>query len=175
MSDALDDGACSPVVNVDEVPEETHLNGEHWGGHHKKLTPSMRPHGGMLGVRQLRVPPGRTAYPFHAHLREDEAFFILSGQGLLRYGDDLHPLRPGDCVSCPAGTGKAHQIVNTSGHEDLIYLSIGNRDPHEVCTYPDNGKVLVRGIDKIGLLEERAYLDGEPEVPKIVGMISKEG
>ncbi|MGB1017071.1 MAG: hypothetical protein ACPG4T_23240, partial [Nannocystaceae bacterium] len=62
------------VVNVAEVPEQSHLKGEHWGANFKPLTPSMRPRGGSLGVNYMRVPPGRATCPFHSHQLEDEAF-----------------------------------------------------------------------------------------------------
>jgi len=132
------------------------------------LTPGMRPGGGSLGVNWLRVPPGRSAVPFHSHRREDEVFFVLSGRGVLRHGDDpLRELRAGDCVSCPAGTGVAHQLANPFD-EDFVYLAIGRHDPDEVCTYPDTGKVLVRGLQTIGRLTPTDYMDGEPELPKIL-------
>lgn len=159
----------STVVNIEEVPAVSRTQGDHWGAVYKQLTPSMRPKGGRLGVNYMIVPPGRTTCPFHSHQREDEAFYILSGTGVLRYGDELRPLRAGDCVSCPAGTGVAHQIANNSD-ADLIYLAIGNHDPDEVCVYPDNGKVLVRSIQQIGRLATAPYLDGEPDRPKILDL-----
>jgi uncharacterized cupin superfamily protein len=156
----------SPVVNVDEVEEVEHKSGEHWGGFDRCLTPSMRPRGGRLGVSQSRLPKGRSMCPFHYHQREDEVFFVLSGRGILRYGEDVRSLRAGDCVSCPAGTQKAHQIANPFD-EDLVYLAIGPHDPDEVCVYPDNGKVMVRNLRAVGFLEKAPYLQGEPETPKI--------
>ncbi|MCG8420473.1 MAG: cupin domain-containing protein [Proteobacteria bacterium] len=161
------------VVNVDEVEEITHMNGQ-WGGAYQVLTPSMRPRGGSLGVNRTRLPPGHTTCPFHYHQREDEVFFILSGRGMLRYGDEIKEIRPGDCISCPAGTKIAHQIANPFD-EDLIYLAIGPYDPDEVCVYPDNGKVLVRSIQRIGFLENVDYMEGEPETPKIFDLLSKRG
>ncbi len=154
------------VLNVADAPELEHMYGEHWGGFYKVMTPSMRPRGGALGLNWMRVPPGRAAVPFHAHRREDEVFFVLSGRGVLRYGDELTPLRAGDCVSCPANTGVAHQIANPY-EEDLVYLSVGNHDPHEICVYPDTGKVMVRGVG-VGRLEKTPYFDGEPERPRIL-------
>ena len=156
------------VVNVDDAkPIARHL-GEHWGAEFRVLTLSMRPRGGNLGINHMRVSPGRTTSPFHSHQREDEAFFILSGRGVLRYGDRVLPLRAGDCVSCPAGTGTAHQIAN------LVYLAIGAHDPDEVCVYPDSGKVLVRSLEQIGRIEGTDYFDGEPKPPKIFGMKPEE-
>lgn len=157
--------AASPVVNAQEVEEVDHTAGEHWGGFDRRLVRSAAK-GGSLGVTQSRLPPGRTMCPFHYHQREDEVFFVLSGRGVLRYGDDARELRPGDCVSCPAGTQIAHQIANPF-EEDLVYLAIGLHDPHEVCVYPDSGKVMVRSLRRIGLLQAAEYLDGEPATPKI--------
>jgi uncharacterized cupin superfamily protein len=154
------------VVNLDEVEEKHYTEGTRWGGIDRRLTPSMRPKGGRLGVCHTRLPPGRTTCPFHYHEREDEVFFVLSGRGVLRYGDDIRTLRAGDCVSCPAGTKVAHQIANPF-EEDLVYLAIGPHDPDEVCVYPDSGKVLIRSLHRIGLLTEAGYLEGEPAEPKI--------
>src|SRR5687768_16639409 len=134
----------SHVVNVDEV-EETGGESGSWGSYDRRLTPSMRARGGRLGVSRTRIPPGRSGCPFHYHQREDEVFFVLSGRGVLRYGDDVRTLRPGDCVSCPAGTKTAHQIANPFD-EDLVYLAIGPHDPDEICVYPDSGKVMVRAL-----------------------------
>lgn len=155
----------SVVVNVRDVEEIERAHG-HWGGSYKVLTPSMRPRGGSLGVNQMRLPPGHATTPFHFHLREDEVFYVLSGRGVLRYGDDLQEIGPGDCISCPAGTKIAHQIGNPFD-EDLVYLAMGPHLPDEVCAYPDSGKVLVRGLQRIGFLEDAAYLDGEPETLRI--------
>jgi uncharacterized cupin superfamily protein len=158
--------ANGPVVNVDRVEEVEHIAGEHWGGAFKVLTPWMEAKGGRLGVNQSRLPPGRATCPFHYHQREDEVFFVLSGRGVLRYGDDVFELRPGDCVSCPAGTKIGHQIANPFD-DDLVYLAIGPNDPDEVCVYPDTGKVMVRSLARVGFLESVDYLHGEAKEPKI--------
>jgi uncharacterized cupin superfamily protein len=154
------------VVNVDEVKEVDYCTGACWGGIDKPLTPSMRPKGGRLGVNLSRLPPGHTMCPFHHHMLEDEVFFILSGRGVLRYGDDVRELRAGDCVSCPAGTQVAHQIANPFD-QDLTYLAIGPHEPHEVAVYPDSGKVMVRSLNQVGVLQKTAYLEAEPVPPKI--------
>jgi uncharacterized cupin superfamily protein len=160
------------TVNVDEAPEEEYLEGEHWGHAYQVLTPSMERHG-RLGVNLTRLPPGRTACPFHYHQLEDEVFYVLSGRGWLRYGDELSELRPGDCVSCPAGSGKAHQIANPFD-DDLVYLAIGPNDPNEVCVYPDSNKVMVRSLKRVGFFEQADYMEGEPARPKIFELIEQQ-
>jgi uncharacterized cupin superfamily protein len=161
------------VVNVDEVEAVEERAGERWGGWYKSLTPSMAAKGGRLGVSHSRVPPGRSTCPFHYHQREDEVFFVLSGRGVLRYGDDVRELRAGDCVSCPAGTRVGHQIANPFD-EDLVYLAIGPNDPDEVCVYPDTGKVMVRSLRRVGFLEKADYLAGEPDPPLVFGLAALE-
>ncbi len=153
------------VVNLDDVALDTEVSGA-FGGSWKVLTPGMLAAGGKLGVVEMRLSKGHTTCPFHHHLLEDEVFIVRSGRGVLRYGDDLREIGPGDCISCPAGTGVAHQIANPYD-ADLVYLAIGPREPHEVCAYPDSGKVLIRGMGRIGFLEDAGYSDGEPERPKI--------
>ncbi|MFP6687728.1 MAG: cupin domain-containing protein, partial [Alphaproteobacteria bacterium] len=70
-----------------------------------------------LGSRLVVVPPGKRAWQFHLHHANEEMFVILTGTGTLRYGEDRFPLREGDVVAAPPGTGKAHQIVNDSDSE----------------------------------------------------------
>ncbi len=113
-----------------------------------------------------RLPPGRATCPFHCHHLEDEAFFILSGRGVLRYGDDVRELRPGDCVSFPAGTKVARQIANPFD-VDLVYRAIGVNDPNEVCVYPDTGKIMVRTLQTVGFLKAVDCMEGEAERPRI--------
>jgi uncharacterized cupin superfamily protein len=132
----------------------------------------MQPRGGRLGVNQSRLPPGRATCPIHYHQLEDEAFFVLSGRGVLRYGDDVRELRPGDCVSCPAGTKIAHQIANPF-EDDLVYLAIGLNEPNEICVYPDTGKVMVRALEKVGFLQTAAYMEEEAVRPRIFDLAKR--
>lgn len=164
------------VVNQADVPEIVQMDDAHWGCAFKPLTPALDALGEQekrqrprLGMNLSRVPPGRSGCPFHAHAREDEVFYVLSGRGLFRYGDEVLEIGPGDCISCPAGTGIAHQIANPFD-EDLVFLGAGLNDGHEVCTYPDSGKVMVRSLQKIGLFEGTEYMHGEGPRPRLLDM-----
>ncbi|UTH72888.1 cupin domain-containing protein [Chromobacterium sp. IIBBL 290-4] len=160
------------VVNIHDAPSKDYQEGQHWGGSYQPLTPVLDQQKGRLGVNLTRLPPGRAGCPFHSHALEDEVFYILSGRGLFRYGDKICEVGPGDCLSCPAGSGVAHQLANPFD-EDLVYLGMGRNDPNEVCHYPDSGKVLVRSLGQVGYLEKAAYMDGEAELPKIFSMHRK--
>ena len=96
-----------------------------------------------LGYNLTVVAPGKRNCPFHSHRAEEEMFFILDGNGELRYGDQRHPLRAGDIIACPTGGPEtAHQIINT-GDVELRYLAVGTNEAPDICEYPDSGKYLV--------------------------------
>lgn len=158
-----------PVLNIDEAEEYDSASGDHWGGTYKILTPYMEEKGGELCANLSRMAPGRAGCPHHYHMLDDELFFVVSGTGLLRYGDDCFPIRPGDMISCPAGTRTGHQIANT-GDEDLVYIGIGRNSDNEVCVFPDSDKVHIRGLKLKGRLTETEFMDGEPEPPLILSM-----
>ena len=129
----------SRVVNVDALDLEHFAKGDAFESRCARIGP-------LVGAKDLGysydvVPPGKRGCPFHSHRAEEEMFFIVRGEGLLRYGDETRRIRAGDVICCPTGGAEtAHQIVNDSD-ADLAYLSISTRMPAEVCEYPDSKKV----------------------------------
>ncbi len=97
-----------------------------------------------LGYNLTVLPPGKMQCPFHSHHGEEEMFFILEGEGELRFGDERYPLRRNDVIACPTGGAEvAHQIVNT-GTTPMRYLAISTVADLDACEYPDSGKVSVK-------------------------------
>jgi uncharacterized cupin superfamily protein len=97
----------------------------------------------LLGYNITAVPPGKRAFPLHNHMVNEEMFFILEGNGELRLGDAMHPVRAGDVIACPPGGPEtAHQLVNT-GDGELKYLAVSTALSPEVCQYPDSDKFAV--------------------------------
>ncbi len=159
------------IVNMHEAPEVAADVPAAWAHHRRALTPALRDAGpgrfgmGRLGMNARRVPPGHSACPAHTHLMADEIFVVLEGRGLFRYGDQVHQVRAGDCISCPADTGIAHQIANPATPDDtgdLVYLVIGAEPPGDVCTYPDSGQIAIEGLGRRGFLREADYYEGQP-------------
>jgi uncharacterized cupin superfamily protein len=94
-----------------------------------------------LGYNLTELPPGKAQCPFHAHRLEEEMFFILEGEGELRFGDQRHKIRKFDVIACPTGgPDVAHQIINT-GSTTLRYLAVSNIADTEICEYPDADKI----------------------------------
>lgn len=110
-----------------------------------------RPLGDLFGLTNFGVnltvlKPGAVSSLRHAHTRQDEFVYILSGQPLLHTDAGVTPLEPGMCAGFPAGTGDAHMLENP-GPSDVVYLEVGDRTPGDQGSYPDDDlqAVLVDG------------------------------
>ncbi|WP_333828825.1 cupin domain-containing protein, partial [Pararhodobacter sp.] len=130
-----------PVLRLDDLELSPHSHGTGFAG---AVAAIAGPLGARhLGARLQEVPPGKAAWPFHAHYANDELFVVLSGTGELRFGDQRHAIGPGMVAVCPAGGPEtAHQLIAT-GDEPLRYLAISSMREPDVMTYPDSGKVNV--------------------------------
>jgi uncharacterized cupin superfamily protein len=127
------------VINIDELKLESFTKGDKFAGAGVRIGP-------LIGAKNLgysydEVPPGKSSCPFHSHRAEEEMFFIVKGNGLLRYGSESRAVRAGDFICCPVGGPEtAHQLINNSD-ATLAYISVSTMMPAEVCEYPDSGKV----------------------------------
>jgi uncharacterized cupin superfamily protein len=156
------------IINIADVPLTDRGNGKQFVFKAGRAGPTLGLSG--LGCAVHVVPAGKKAYPFHRHHVMDELFYIVSGNGEYRFGDDVHPVRAGDLVSAPAGS-KAHQLINT-GAEDLRYLGISTMGSVDIVDYPDSGKVgIAAGVKNgdfktatyvaVGRVQKADYFDGE--------------
>ena len=109
------------VRNVDEVEVREMIKGRH----NMRLRQLGKPAGSIaLGATLTEVAPGGISFPRHAHYVNEEAIYVLSGSGEARIGDARVPVRPGDWIALPTGLAHAHQMVNVSATEPLVYLCI---------------------------------------------------
>jgi uncharacterized cupin superfamily protein len=93
-----------------------------------------------LGCGLFEVPPGKRAFPFHYHLANEEALYILEGAGTLRLGKEEHAVGAGHFMIFQTGSESAHQLINT-GTAPLRYLCISTMISPEVAGYPDSKKL----------------------------------
>ena len=116
------------------------------------------------GLNHVVLPPGGEGAPAHCHSVEEEIFVVLEGDGALELwapGEKTpseHPLRTGDVISRPPGTGVAHAL--RPGAEGITYLAFGTRDPGDMCFYPHLGRVSLRGLGIALRSPEIDYLPG---------------
>ncbi|MBS0347409.1 MAG: cupin domain-containing protein [Proteobacteria bacterium] len=92
---------------------------------------------GNFGVNLVRMAPGAVSALRHAHSRQDEFIYVLSGTPTLRTDQGETRLEPGMCAGFRAGSGDAHCLVNLSG-EEVVYLEVGDRSEGDAVSYPDD-------------------------------------
>jgi uncharacterized cupin superfamily protein len=152
-----------PVVNIADAPLRANGNGGQFVAELCRIGPMIG--ASKLGCQLHVVPAGKKAFPRHAHHVNEEMFFVLSGEGAYRLGEETYPIRAGDVMSAPSGDAStAHQIVNT-GAGELRYLAFSTRLDPEVVEYPDSNKFAVASLaspDK-GLLAAKLLFIGRRE------------
>lgn len=140
-----------PVINIDAIELEPRPQAFLPPHGTEKFDARLGDIGQHLGMRKLgcnitAIAPGKRAFPFHNHHVNDEIFLVLEGSGELRLGDEVHGVRQGDVVCCPAGGPEtAHQFVNT-GDVELRFLAISSMSSPEICEYPDSGKFAISAL-----------------------------
>jgi len=159
------------IRNIDEVEAREMTRGRH----RMRLTRVGDAAGSRkLGAIVTEVAPGAISFPFHAHTAAEEAIYVLSGSGEARIGTARVAVRPGDWIAFPVGPEHAHQMINTSPSEPLLYLCVSTQEMPDVVFYPDSDKVGVMvpdekaplGFRYAGVYREAQaleYWDGEPE------------
>lgn len=130
-----------PIVNIADVPLRRQAHG-------RSFDAQLGSVGALIGARKLGyrlivVPPGKRAFPFHAHHANEEMFFVIEGRGTFRHGTQTWPVRAGDVISARAGGhDSAHQFINDSDAE-LRYLAVSTMLEPDVIEYPDSRKFAV--------------------------------
>jgi uncharacterized cupin superfamily protein len=90
-----------------------------------------------FGVNLTSLAPGACSALRHAHTKQDEFVYILSGVATLHTDDGCVLLTPGMCAGFKAGTGDAHRLVNET-QDDVLYLEVGDRTTGDEAGYPDD-------------------------------------
>lgn len=122
-----------------------------------------------LGCSLYELDEGKRAWLRHYHTGNEEAIFVLDGEGTLWLGPDEteYDLSAGDYVSLPADERGLHEIGG--GEDGLRYLIMSTMNDPDILVYPDDDKVgLYAGSPPGGDKEERilsTFLDVDAEVP----------
>ncbi len=130
--------------NLDDLPRKHKAGAE---GYEFIRRDFMKVHEAQSLVRIYELPPGKSAYPYHYHLKNEETFFILRGEGLLRTSEGERNVKAGDLLFFPAGETGAHKLTNTSDTEMLVYIDFDIVHDLDVTVYPDSGKLGIWGKD----------------------------
>lgn len=153
-----------PPISSEDVSWEESGEGTKFGGRAKHLTYAAVGSSYRVGLLIEEPAPGRRLAPLHYHMLEEEHALIMEGQANLWLGDERYDMKSGDYVCFPAGQRVGHCFMN-SGTAPCRYLMIGERNPNDVCVYPDSKKMAVSALrtrdDIFDMTARRHYWDGE--------------
>jgi uncharacterized cupin superfamily protein len=156
---------ASNVVRVEDLAWDEQSYGDRFGHRRKQLGSAAG--GERLGCSLYEIPPGRRAWPYHYHLANEEAIYVLEGSGTLRIDGERVEISRGDYVALPVGPAGAHQITNSSD-APLRYLCFSTMVEPDVLVYPDSNKVgLFAGAAPGGARDRRTlqkFLRADAEV-----------
>ncbi|HXH29785.1 MAG TPA: GNAT family N-acetyltransferase [Bacteriovoracaceae bacterium] len=97
--------------------------------------------GKKLGLKKIGIhietifPGRRTSWP-HAESAEEEFAFVIEGHPEVWLDGSTYPLRPGDFVAFPCGTGMAHTFINNSSLPVKLLVGGEARNPSNKIVYP---------------------------------------
>jgi uncharacterized cupin superfamily protein len=148
-------------IAIESVPWTEWSQGVRFENRYRVLS-NTRKDGRKIGVSYEELPPGKQSVPFHYHMLEEEHIIALEGEATLRLGEERYRIKAGDYVGFPAGQRAGHCLIN-DGDAPFRFIMIGDREPNEVCVYPDSNKVLVSALGRAMLRdgERLDYWDGE--------------
>jgi mannose-6-phosphate isomerase-like protein (cupin superfamily) len=88
-----------------------------------------------LVLAQDEMPPDTHNTDLHFHSAREEAWYVRSGSGIARLGEEAHPLRPGSFWLAHENTGVGHRVE--VGPEGMQLVTMGDLIPGDVCVYPE--------------------------------------
>src|SRR4051812_16561416 len=88
-----------------------------------------------LVLAEDAMPPDTHNTDLHFHSAREEAWFVRSGGGTARLGEDAHPLGPGSFWLRRENTGVGHRVE--VGPEGMQLVTMGDLIPGDVVVYPE--------------------------------------
>ena len=112
-----------------------------------------------FAVEILRIPPGKSPYPYHSHSAQWEFYHVISGSGVVRHEEGLTAIVAGDAFIF--GPGQPHQLTN-DGAEDLVIYVVADNPVGDSGHFPDSDKWLVHSPERRVIRSDALdYYDGE--------------
>ena len=147
---------------IESIPVSHKCEHDGYEYYRKKFIPFGGAKNSLVSVYE--IPPHKSAYPYHFHHNNEETFYILSGEGVLRTPDGERKVTAGELLFFPTGPAGAHKLTNSSDTENLVYIDFDVVHDVDITIYPDSDKIGVwgKGINQLYPRGEAVdYYDGE--------------
>jgi mannose-6-phosphate isomerase-like protein (cupin superfamily) len=108
-------------LNLDEVEDAAPGNGfgERWEARVAREDLGAE----RTGLTHFRIRPGRRSPFNHRHREAEEVYVVLSGEGVVKLGEEIRPVRPLDAIRIAPSVPRAFE----AGPDGLELLAFG---PH---------------------------------------------
>ena len=98
----------------------------------------------------MEVEPKNFAFGYHYHEMNEEAFYIISGSGIVRTRGGDVKVNAGDIITFPTGSEGSHCIRNASDTEKLVYIDFDTINIPDLVHLTDIKKVMHTGHTQRG-------------------------
>ena len=105
--------------SIDNIPKSHKSEHEGYEYYRRKFVPFGVAKNALVSIYE--IPPKKAAYPYHYHHNNEETFYIISGEGILRTPNGERKVSAGDLLFFPTGAEGAHKLTNSSETENLVY------------------------------------------------------
>ena len=149
-------------ARIEDIPASHKCEQENYEYFRRKFVPYGAANHTVVSVYE--IPPGKAAYPYHYHHKNEETFCILSGSGLLKTPAGERMVGAGELLFFPVGPEGAHKLTNVSETENLVYIDFDAVHDIDIAVYPDSDKIGIWGMDINKIYPRSAdvdYYDGE--------------
>ena len=142
---------------IEEIPISHKCEHEGYEYFRRKFIPFGDAKNTLVSVYE--IPPQKAAYPYHFHYKNEETFYILSGEGVLKTPEGERKVSAGELLFFPAGPEGTHKLTNSSDTENLIYIDFDVVHDVDVAVYPDSEKIGIWGMGINKLYPQDADVD----------------
>jgi len=129
---------------MEDIPVSHKCEHEGYEYYRRKFIPFGGAKNSLVSVYE--IPPRKAAYPYHFHHKNEETFFILSGEGILRTPEGERKVAAGEFLFFPTGPEGTHKLTNCSDTENLVYIDFDVVHDVDIAVYPDSDKIGVWGM-----------------------------
>ena len=142
---------------IEDIPVSHKCDHEGYEYFRRKFIPFGGAKNALVSVYE--IPPGKSAYPYHYHHKNEETYYILSGEGILKTPDGGRKVTAGELLFFPTGPEGAHKLTNSSKTEMLTYIDFDVVHDIDIAVYPDSDKIGIWGMGINKIYPEDADVD----------------
>lgn len=149
-------------AKIEELPTSHKCEHEGYEYFRRKFVPFSAARNTVVSIYE--IPPQKTAYPYHYHHKNEETFYIISGEGILKTPHGARKVGPGELLFFPTGPEGAHKLTNSSETDNLVYIDFDAVHDVDIAVYPDSDKIGIWGMGINQIFPQSGsvdYYDGE--------------